>query len=144
MPIPEQLADIVGFGRVGGIGTRGRALWLTRARSGAAVDDKVLLMLNRQLTPTGDSGPREEELPGADQQLAVLAAQAVRSVAAADRFETPPHDPNTILELQLAGRPVSWHDVLYIASYREGRTWPEEFGSKNLIPPNSSSMIDLG
>jgi hypothetical protein len=130
--IPEQLADIVGFDASEGLEHKAVRLRLTRALSGnAAVDDKVLLdAANRQLIANREIVARaEEELPGIDQQLAVFAAQPVRSVDAVVVSDTLPRDPNTILELQLKLDDL-FHGTMsfYIASYREGRTWPEEFG----------------
>jgi hypothetical protein len=85
---------------------------------------------NRQLIAKREIVARaEEELPGVDKQLAVFAAQAVRSVELVVVLDTLPHDPNIAIELQLKLDDL-FHSTMsfYIARYREGRTWPEEFG----------------
>jgi len=131
--IPAQLSDIVGFDVSDGLEHEAVRLRLTRALSGnAAVDGKVLLdAANRQLIANREIVSRgEEELPGVDKHLAAIAAQPVRSVELVVVSDTL-QDPNVILELELKLDDL-FHGTMsfYIAHYREGRTWPEEFGLK--------------
>jgi len=129
--IPEQLSNIVGFDASEGLEHEAVRLRLTRALSGnAAVDDKVLLdAANRQLIANQEIVARaEEELPRINEQLSAIAAQPVRSVemvVVADALQ----DPNLILQLELKLDNL-FHGTMsfYIAHYREGRTWPQEFG----------------
>ena len=129
--IPAQLSDIVGFDVSDGLEHEAVRLRLTRALSGnAAVDEKVVMDVeNRRLFANREIVARaEQELPGIDQQLAAFAAQPVRSVEVVVVSDTL-QDPNIILELQLKLDDL-FHGTMsfYIAHYREGRTWPEEFG----------------
>jgi hypothetical protein len=129
--IPAQLSDIVGFDASDGLEHESVRLRLTRAlRGNTAVDDEVLLdAANRQLIANREIVARaEEELPGVDMQLAAIAAQPVRSVEVVVVSDTL-QDPNIILELQLKLDDL-FHGTMsfYIAHYREGRTWPGEFG----------------
>jgi hypothetical protein len=129
--IPAQLADIVGFDASEGLEHEAVRLRLARALSGnAAVDDRVLLdAANRQLIANREIVARaEEELPGVDQEFEVFAAQPVSSVEVVVVSDTLQY-PNIILELQLKLDDL-FHGTMsfYIARYREGHTWPEEFG----------------
>jgi hypothetical protein len=139
--IPAQLSDIVGFDASEGLEHEAVRLRLARALSGnAAVDEKVLLdAANRQLIANREIVARaEEELPGVDKQLAAIATQPVRSVELVVDSDTL-QDPNIILELELKLDDL-FHGTMsfYIAHYREGRTWPEEFG---LVEPEYTEFF---
>jgi TIR domain len=135
--IPAALDNIVGFDASDGLDKEAVRLRLVRAACGeAAVDEGVLLdAANRMLLANTETVQRAEaELPGVAEQIAPLAGQAIRNVSLAIRPETLPEDPNVILELQLeVDRLFSGTMSFYIARYREGRTWPEEFGFRE--PP---------
>jgi len=141
--IPAQLDNIVGFDASEGLDNEAVRLRLARAVCGeAAVDEGVLLdAANRVLLANKEIVQRAEaELPGVAQQIAPLAGQAIRSVSLAIRPETLPEDANVILELQLQlDRLFSGSMSFYIARYREGRTWPEEFGFRE--PPFSEFFL---
>ena len=135
--IPAELDDIVGFDASEGLENEAVRLRLVRAACGeAAVDEGVLLdAANRMLLANKETVLRAEtELPGVAGQIAPLAGQPIRRVSLTIRPETLPEDPNVIVELQLeVDRLFSGTMSFYIGRYREGRTWPEEFGFRE--PP---------
>lgn len=135
--IPAQLDNIVGFDASEGLDNEAVRLRLARAVCGeAAVDEGVLLdAANRVLLANKETVLRAEaELPGVAAEITPLAGQAIRAVSLAIRPETLPEDPNVILEVQLqVDRLFSGSMSFYIARYREGQTWPEDFGFRE--PP---------
>lgn len=130
--IPVQLDNIVGFDASEGLEHEAVRLRLARAVCGeAAVGEGLLLdAANRMLLANKETLIRAEaELPGVAETLTPLAGQAIRSISLAIRPETLSDDPNIILELRIdIDRLFSGSMSFYIARYREGRTWPEEFG----------------
>jgi len=135
--IPPQLDNIVGFDASEGLDQEAVRLRLARAVCGeSTVEDGVLLdAASRLLLANKETVVRAEaELPGVAEQVAPLASQPIRAISLAIRPETLPEDPNVILELQLRLDPLfSGSMSFFIARYREGRTWPEEFGFRE--PP---------
>ncbi len=129
--IPAQLSGIVGFDASDGLEHEAVRLRLTRAMSGkTAVNDEVLLdAANRLLIANREIVARaEEELPRVDEQITAIATSPVRRaelVVVSDTLQ----DPDIVLELQLKLDSL-FHGTMsfYVAHYREGRTWPEEFG----------------
>lgn len=75
----------------------------------------------------------EETLPSINQDVSDLATDPIRSVGLKIRLETLPTDPEIILELSLKLDNL-FHGTMsfLIAPYREGCTWPESYGFKEL------------
>jgi hypothetical protein len=72
-------------------------------------------------------------LPSINQAISDLSDDPMRSVALTIRSETIPEDPDVILELRLKIDDL-FHGTMsfFIARYREGRTWPDGYGLREL------------
>jgi hypothetical protein len=130
--IPAELDNILAFDASDSLEHEAVRLRLVRAVFGEdIVKDQLLLdqatrllLANKEILLCA-----EAELPGVSDEIAVASAQPIRKVTLTIAPETLPEDPNIILELQLV-LDTLFHGVMsfFIARYREGRTWPSEFG----------------
>jgi hypothetical protein len=130
--IPDELNDIVGFDATAGLDQEAVRLRLVRAAGGEElVEDRVLLdAANRLLLAEKEIVLRAEaELGGVADKISEMAGKPIRQVSLVIYPETLPEHLNFILELELTIDTL-FHGKMsfFVARYREGHTWPPEFG----------------
>ena len=130
--VPAVVADAAALDATVGLEHEWVRLQLIRAVCGEHEVQGGLLLdaeTKRQVSIEEMALRAEAELPRVEEQLSELARQPIRRVVLEIRTETLPANPNIVLELQLRLDSL-FHGRMsfFISPYREGRTWPREFG----------------
>ena len=130
--IPANLSDTVGIDATAGLHDEVVRLRLVRSLSGTnAPDDTVLLdATRRSLLAAQDLQIRADRaLPEVRANLEPVRDLPIRSLSISMEANSFPEAPGAVLELRLTfdtlfSQPMS----VYFAKFREGATWPKEFG----------------
>jgi hypothetical protein len=130
--IPDALGDVVGIDATASLASEPVRLRLARAVLGEQVVDDVVLLDAAQRALLADRELQERadaELPTVATALSRIREEPIREISLAVDGWTLPRDPPAILELVLDFDPM-WSQSMsfFVARYREGSTWPPEFG----------------
>lgn len=142
--IPDLLDELVGIDATAGLDNEATRLRLVKAVLGeGSVEDTVLLdkayrsiMAARELQLQAD-----RELPAVAAAIDRISREPIREISITVGDGAFPKDRTLVLELRLSldelwNQPMSF----FFARFREGRTWPEEFGLAE--PPYTSFFLD--
>jgi hypothetical protein len=130
--IPDSLNNIVGIDATDGIDNNPVGLRLVRAVCGeGTIEDGVLLDAAQRsiLADKEKQLQADKDLPAVALEIARIRQEPIREITISIDHTSFPADQQVILELQLElDRLWSQSMRFFFALYREGSTWPEEFG----------------
>ncbi|KAJ9502285.1 hypothetical protein H2202_002350 [Exophiala xenobiotica] len=131
--IPARLENVIGFDAREGLETPSLRTRLLLAINGSKTVQGLLLLdaAERELQNEKSLRDRaENQFPQLMRKLEESVSQPIRRLYIKIKLDSLPKDPDQILELSLKLDRMGYHGhmSIFIARYREGRTWPKSLG----------------